>query len=71
MSEVGLFDVVALLEDVPEYHLRRGEVDTAVVSTPLRYMHTMVESVTRKHIERTSRLDGETVDKLTKTLSET
>jgi hypothetical protein len=30
MSEIELLDVVALLEDVPKYHLRRGEVGTAV-----------------------------------------
>jgi tetrahedral aminopeptidase len=53
-------------------------VPTAVVSIPLRYMHTMVESVTLKDIERTgrllaefiTRLDGHTVEKLTKELSE-
>lgn len=56
----------------------RAGVPTAVVSIPLRYMHTMVESVTLKDIERTgrllaefiTRLDGETVEKLTKELSE-
>jgi len=30
MEDFKLFDVVALIEDIPEHHLRRGQVGTIV-----------------------------------------
>lgn len=42
----------------------RAGVPTALVSIPLRYMHTMVESVALKDVERAGRLLGEFVAQL-------
>jgi endoglucanase len=42
----------------------RSGVPTGLVSIPLRYMHTMVESVDTNDIERAGRLLGETIARL-------
>ena len=39
-------------------------VATGLVGIPLRYMHTMVESVDMKDVERTGRLLGELIVRL-------
>ena len=50
--------------DAAGLQVAREGVPTAVVSIPLRYMHTMVETVAVKDIERVGKLLGETICQL-------
>lgn len=55
--------------DAHGLQIARAGVPTAIVSIPLRYMHTMVESLAIKDIERTGRLLGEFIATLDDTFS--
>ncbi len=44
--------------------IARGGIPTGLVSIPLRYMHTMVETIDSSDVERTGRLLGETIARL-------
>jgi endoglucanase len=50
--------------DAMGLQIAREGIPTGVVSIPLRYMHTMVESVALSDVERTGRLLGEFVARL-------
>ena len=50
--------------DANVMQLVHGGVATALLSIPLRYMHTMVESVDLADIERSGRLMGEFIARL-------
>ncbi|MCA9917048.1 MAG: hypothetical protein KC445_03805, partial [Anaerolineales bacterium] len=42
----------------------RSGIPTGLISIPLRYMHTMVESIDLKDLERSGRLMGEFIAQL-------
>lgn len=50
--------------DAHGLQIARAGVPTAIVSIPLRYMHTMVESLALKDVERAGRLLGEFITTL-------
>ena len=50
--------------DAMATHISREGVPTGIISIPLRYMHTMVESVDLTDIERSGRLLGEFIARL-------
>jgi endoglucanase len=45
--------------DAHGLQIARAGIPTAIVAIPLRYMHTMVESLALKDVERAGRLLGE------------
>ena len=50
--------------DAMATHISREGVPTGIISIPLRYMHTMVESLDLSDIERSGRLLGELIARL-------
>jgi tetrahedral aminopeptidase len=50
--------------DAYALQVARAGIPTAVISIPLRYMHTMVETVAAKDIERAGRLMAEFIVRL-------
>ena len=50
--------------DAMATHISREGVPTGIISIPLRYMHTMVESIAIKDVERSGRLMGEFIAQL-------
>jgi putative aminopeptidase FrvX len=55
--------------DADAVHISRGGVPTAVVSVPLRYMHSPVEMVQLDDVDRAARLIAATAQRLTAGLS--
>ena len=53
------FDATPGGTDAYAMQIARGGIPTGIIGVALRYMHTMVESISQKDVERTGRLLGE------------